>query len=160
SHVLTGHHATVGGTAVKGINPGIAHDWPFFMSALQHFRERQSPRRRAALPENVCVPNRLGLLEGYHRTGPYGGFLGARYDPACTRFGKTGELLFHPNGTSPQTLTFAPTGAEPDPTLTLDRLDRRASLLSQFDAKRRSLERSPSVSRYDDVRGKALDLLT
>jgi hypothetical protein len=152
SLILTGHHATVGGTAVKGINPGIPRDWPFFMSALEHFRER-GPR---TLPGHVCVPNRLGLLEGYHRTGPYGGFLGAQYDPVCTRFGKNGEMLFQPGGVSAETLTFAPGGLDAEPDVTLDRLDRRASLLSQFEARLHSVD----AQRHDESRSRALDLLT
>jgi hypothetical protein len=107
SLILTGHHATIGGTAVKGINAGIPFDWPFFMSALEHFRER----RATALPQQVCVPNRLGLLEGYHRTGPYGGFLGSKYDPVCTQFGRNGERLFQPDGVRAETLNFTPAGA-------------------------------------------------
>ncbi|RPI86887.1 MAG: DUF1501 domain-containing protein, partial [Planctomycetaceae bacterium] len=35
SLILTGRHATSGGTATKGFNAGIPFDWPFFMSALQ-----------------------------------------------------------------------------------------------------------------------------
>jgi len=46
----------------------------------------------------MCLPNRLGLLEGYNRTGPYGGILGSRFDPLCTQLGKNGEHLFEPGG--------------------------------------------------------------
>src|SRR4051794_32420283 len=158
SHVLTGHHATVGGTAVKGINPGIPRDWPFFMAALQHFRERDRPARRSALPEQMCVPNRLGLLEGYHRTGPYGGFLGPRFDPVCTRFGTTGEMPFQPNGVRADTLAFAPAGAEPAPDVTLDRLSTRAGLLDQLEAERRRV--LAAAPGYGESRQRALDLVT
>ena len=99
SLALTGKHATLGGTAIKGINPGIPSDWPYFMSALHHVRERTGDfAANSAIPNHVCVPNRLGLLEGYTRTGPYGGILGAKFDPVCTRVGNNGELLFNPNG--------------------------------------------------------------
>src|SRR5262245_31858386 len=58
SLILTGKHATIGGTAVKGINPGIPSDWPFFMSALHHVRERNGEFAAAgAIPNHVCVPN-------------------------------------------------------------------------------------------------------
>src|SRR5262249_20848531 len=81
SRILTGKHATIGGTAIKGITPGIPSDWPFFMSALHHVREHNGALDpNNAIPNHVCVPNRLGLLEGYTRTGPYGGILGAKYD--------------------------------------------------------------------------------
>src|SRR5262249_62105948 len=82
---------------------------------------------------------RLGFLEGYHRPGPYGGFLGPRFDPVCTRFGNNGELLFNPNGVNPNTLKFMPAGAEPEAGITLDQLNSRASLLEQLDTQRRTL---------------------
>jgi uncharacterized protein (DUF1501 family) len=161
SLILTGRNATIGGTALKGINPGIPHDWPFFMSALHHAREQSGDiPQKAVLPAHVCVPNRLGLLEGYNRTGPYGGFLGAKFDPVCTRFGTTGELLFNPNGVKAETLKFAPPGVEPGPGVTLDQLSSRASLLDQFDAARGPLLASPATDGYDAARRQALAVLT
>ena len=160
SLILTGHHATSGGTAVKGINPGIPRDRPFFMSALQHFREQREAVAASTLPNHLCVPNRLGLLEGYHRTGPYGGLLGARFDPVCTQFGKNGEFLFQANGVSSQTLNFTPAGATLAPEITLDQLHRRENLLRQFDAQRRDLQASPSVAQYGVWQQRALDLMT
>jgi hypothetical protein len=157
SAILTGRHATIGGTALKGINPGIPHDWPYFMSALQHLEYARGP---AGLPANVCVPNRLGLLEGYNRTGPFGGFLGARLDPVCTRVGRTGERLFQPNGVRPDTLSFAPAGIEPGPGVTLDQLSRRADLLRQFDEHRAAVLRSPVTEKLDSSRRQALELVT
>jgi hypothetical protein len=167
SLILSGHHATIGGTALKGINPGIPTDWPFFMSALEHFWEqptfgqhRESVRADTTLPPHMCVPNRLGLLEGYHRTGPYGGFLGAKYDPVCTQFGKTGEYLFQKNGVSAESFSVTPAGAALGPEMTLDHLKGRASLLQQLDEQRRELRRSRSVARYAASQQRALDLLT
>jgi hypothetical protein len=158
SLILTGHHATVGGTAIKGVNPGIPSDRPFFMSAVHHEREKGRALPGGPLPPHVCVPNRLGLLEGYHRTGPYGGILGPRFDPVCTRFGNTGEMLFQPNGVRPNTLAFAPAGAEPAADVTLDRLSARAGLLDQLEAERRRVLTSPAG--YDEARRRSLDLVT
>jgi hypothetical protein len=157
SLVLTGRHATVGGTALKGVNPGIPSDWPYFLSAVQHVREREGKLPRGPMPPHVCVPNRLGLLEGYHRTGPYGGILGARFDPLCTRFGSTGEPLFQPNGVRAETLEFTPAGAERGPDVTLDRLNTRADLLEQLEVERRRL--LASAGRYGEARRQAFDLL-
>ncbi|MBX9625051.1 MAG: DUF1501 domain-containing protein [Gemmataceae bacterium] len=106
----------------------------------------------------MCVPNRLGLLEGYHRTGPYGGILGPRFDPVCTRFGNAGEMLFQPNGVRPDTLAFVPAGAEPAPEITLDRLDARAGLLDQLEGERRRV--LTAAAGYDDARRRAVDLVT
>ncbi|MSR52771.1 MAG: DUF1501 domain-containing protein [Gemmataceae bacterium] len=161
SDILTGRHATIGGTAIKGLNPGIPHDWPYFMSAIHHLRGRQDELPRGLkLPTNMCVPNRLGLLEGYNRTGPFGGFLGAQHDPVCTRFGSTGERLFQPSGVRAGTLSFAPAGIELGPDVTLDHLSRRADLLQQFESSRANALRSAATSKLDASRQSALDLMT
>jgi hypothetical protein len=160
SLILTGHNATLGGTAVKGVNSGIPFDRPFFLSALQHWRERDGKDVAAPLPRQVCVPNRLGRLEGYHRTGPYGGILGSGYDPVCTQFGNNGEPLFQRDGVRGDTLNFTPAGAALDPEMTLDQLSRRGDLLAQYDARRRDLARSGAVARYDSRQRQALHLLT
>jgi hypothetical protein len=44
--------------------------------------------------------------------------------------------------------------------LTLDRLNRRRSLLAQLDMERRRVGRSPEIKGYDRQRGMALDLVT
>lgn len=161
SLILTGKHATIGGTAVKGINPGIPSDWPFFMSALHHVRERSGEINPAsAIPNHVCVPNRLGLLEGYTRTGPYGGILGAKYDPVCTRVGNNGELLFNPNGVKSETLQFAPPGADLTAGVTLDQLNTRSSLVQQLDATRGRLLASSAIDGYNESRQRALGVIT
>lgn len=159
--ILTGRHSTIGGTALKGINPGIPLDWPYFMSAVQHVRERQGLLPEIAeLPNHVCVPNRLGRLEGYHRTGPYGGFLGGRYDPTCTQAGETGQHLFEPGGVSAETLDFSPAGASLGPELTLDGLSRRRSLLEQLDAARADLAGAAGAASYWRAQRQAFELLT
>ncbi len=161
SFVLTGKHATLGGTAIKGINPGIPSDWPFFMSAVHHVRERGGDlRANGAIPNHVCVPNRLGLLEGYTRTGPYGGILGAKFDPVCTRVGNNGELLFNPNGVKAEKLKFAPPGADLDLDITLDQLKSRSSLVDQLDATRGRLMSSAAIDGFDDSRKRALGVIT
>jgi Protein of unknown function (DUF1501) len=161
SAILTGRHATVGGTALKGINPGIPHDWPYFMSAIHHLRGRGGKLSvPAALPQNVCVPNRLGLLEGYNRTGPFGGFIGAEHDPVCTQFGRTGERLFQPSGVEAGTLAFAPAGLELEADVTLDRLSSRADLLQQFEERRAALFQSATTGKLDSSRRRAFDLVT
>ena len=161
SAILSGRNATVGGTAVKGINPGIPHDWPYFMSAIHHLRGRDGELPgQSALPQNMCVPNRLGLLEGYNRTGPFGGFIGAEHDPVCTRFGRTGERLFQPGGVRAGTLSFVPAGVELEPDVTLDRLSSRADLLHQFEERRAALLQSVATARLDSSRRQALELVT
>ncbi|MCY2965003.1 MAG: DUF1501 domain-containing protein [Planctomycetota bacterium] len=160
SLILTGRHATNGGTATKGFNPGIPFDWPFFMSALQSTGSPAGRPGGETLPNNLCLPNRLGLLEGYWRTGPYAGFLGPRFDPICTQFGKNGEPLFQPGGVRADSLSFTPTGAALGPQMSLDQLSRRTSLLEQLDAARGDLLRSKAIDKYTRSQQQSLDLLT
>ncbi|MFN0198402.1 MAG: DUF1501 domain-containing protein [Planctomycetaceae bacterium] len=162
SRVLTGFPSTTRGlTQGGGINPGIVGDRPYFMSALQYLRERQGERTDSEqLPPNFCLPNRLGLLEGYNRTGPYGGILGSRFDPLCTQFGNNGEHLFEPGGVNAETLNFVPDGAVLHPEMTLNRLDRRRSLLEQVEAQRRDLAESSAVARYAFREDQVMRLLT
>lgn len=160
--VLTGFNSQSGSLLKgQGINPAIAGDRPYFLSALQYLRERHRDSiGDANLLSNVCVPNRLGYLEGYNRTGPYGGILGSRFDPLCTQFGKNGEHLFEPRGVNAETLSYVPEGAVPHPALTLDRLDRRRSLLEQVESQRRDLHESVAVGRYQFREDQAMRLLT
>ncbi|MFN8707963.1 MAG: DUF1501 domain-containing protein [Planctomyces sp.] len=159
--ILTGHDGTVSGTATKGFNPGIPRDRPYFLSAIQHLKERDYRHsEHQHLPGNMCVPNRLGLLEGYYRTGPYGGFLGNRFDPVCTQFGSNGQLLYQPGGVNPETLSLIPDGASPVSDVNLDRLDQRRSLLQQLDRERQRLLKAASVESYQFRERQVLDLLT
>jgi len=159
SMILSGHDARIGGSATKGINTGIPFDWPFFMSAVQHVRERAAANP-GELPANVCLPNQLGLLEGYHRTGPYGGFLGSRYDPICTRVGNPSEHLYEPGGVTPESLKFTPRGAQLTPEITLDNLHKRRDLVEQLSASRRDLEEQAAVGSYSRMQQQAYRLLT
>jgi hypothetical protein len=151
---LTGHNPR------EGLRPSPT-DWPYFMSALQYLRRREGKDWNASsIPAHLCIPNRLGLLEGYHRAGPYGGFLGHQYDPLCTQFGRNGEHLFEPGGVNPQTLDFLPPALRLGPELTLDQLHRRYSLVEQMDRHHRALRADPAVAGYDRRQQQAVELLT
>ena len=80
SLILTGHHATVGGTAVKGINPGIPR------LAVLHVRAAALPRARPArrprrCPNTCACPTAWACWKATTGTGPYGGFLGPALRP-------------------------------------------------------------------------------
>src|SRR5262249_52303907 len=107
--------------------------------------------------------------------GPYGGFLGARFDPVWTSFEEKGTR-FVPNpdgetGTSPQ--YFDPfggirpqarieiAGAEELPgSVIRDQFELRRSLLEQFDRSRRWLNAAERVQTYSGQQKKAWSLLT
>src|SRR5207244_9037438 len=136
--ILTGHQPR------EQLHPA-ASDWPFFMSALQYLRQREGKDTGGAMPQNMCVPNRLGLLEGYHRSGPYGNFLGRRYDPVCTRFGQIGEHLYEPGSLTPQTLDFTMPATRLGPEATLDQFQQRYGQLEQLDRRRQAVRKGPPV---------------
>jgi hypothetical protein len=115
------------------------------------------------MPHYVYLPNWLGWGQAFRRSGPYGGFLGHRYDALtseCSPYGDKGPDATKPG--FPQTVRGMPilpnTTFEPD--LSLNRMDTRRNLLQQFDEKLRQVEGSPAVDGYNRLQQRAFDLLT
>ena len=91
--------------------------------------------RRQGLPGYIVLPAYPGYTQGLRRAGPYGGYLGSRYNPLFS----TADPTF-PRPLRPGKDDYDPTlVAMGDPTLplprevTLDALDRRRTLLQQVD---------------------------
>ena len=61
---------------------------------------------------------------------------------------------------SDEELNFRLAGLDPLPAVSLDRLNRRQSLLEQFDEQRRQLEKSSRVLSFDSRQQQAINLLT
>jgi hypothetical protein len=134
------------------LNPRDARHWPFLGSVVDYLEHQGRPRPPGSVPHNIALPwqfssQRVGEVP---RAGPYGAFLGNAYNPLWTDFhGKAtrsmvktlqdqrievGEPYVGVTPESRFTLASAtrlPTG------LTIDRLDRRRSLLDQLDETRR-----------------------
>ncbi|MCY2963125.1 MAG: DUF1501 domain-containing protein, partial [Planctomycetota bacterium] len=154
--------------------PNDARHHPYFGSVLQYLDQHNPAIRRTEVPQNVALPfpfssQRVGEVS---RAGPYASFLGSTYNPTWTEFvGKS-------SGTVQKTLRdmkvdvpdpyvgcqrdshFRFSAANPLPELTLDRLDRRRTLLTQFDDCRREFEASrdgATLSRYQQL---AFSMLT
>ncbi len=109
-------------------------------------------------PAYVYLPCHLGWGQAFRRLGPYGGFLGRRYDPLTT------ECAPHADAASPNTYQPRVVRGEPrlpdvvlPPGLTLDRLDRRRTLAEQFDDQLRGSEARGAFARAQQG---ALTLLT
>jgi hypothetical protein len=136
------------------LNPRDARHWPFFGSVLDHVRPVQG---KHDLPSNVGLPWKFSSRsEPFRRGGPFGGFLGSGYDPAWVEF--TGDA---PNGDPYKGITADGRfqfGQPPAPELTLDRLNRRRSLLQQFDDQRRTQE--AAEQGFDRHQQTAFDLMT
>jgi hypothetical protein len=113
---------------------------------------------RGEFPAYVHMPCMLGWGQHIRRAGPYGGFLGRQYDPLFTECEPTSEKpspdTYHPQvvlGTPKLPAAKLPQG------ITLDRLNKRRKLSSQFDDALRQFERDSEFSRAQEG---ALTLLT
>lgn len=140
-------------------------DWPAYGSVVEYLDHQADQRRpvdqRRDFPSFVYLPNRLGHIQGYDRSGQYAGWLGRSFNPLATKVGKRDakDNPYFRNCTDEE-LNFRIEGVESHADITLDRLNRRVSLLEQFDSARRELDRSPAVREFGRLRGRALDLVT
>ena len=145
-------------------------DPPSMGSVCEYLRQTRHPKSSETsdvshddVPHYVYMPCWLGWGQSFRRAGPYGGFLGKRFDPLtteCQPFYDEGS--FAPTPGNPQIVRGTPLLADskfPDG-VTLDRLNRRRSLLDQLDEERRSLDAQQSLAQYGRQQGQALDLLT
>jgi hypothetical protein len=147
--------------------------WPFVGSVVEYIdlRLRAEP---APLPRNIALPWPLSSRRDHpsRNGGPYGAFLGSGFDPIWTEFDgrATRQASYEFNGKI--TTCFDPYGgvesgcrfelskdATPPAEITLDRLDRRRTLLQQFDDSRRGFEESQQVASYDRTRATAFSIL-
>jgi hypothetical protein len=106
------------------------------------------------------------------RAGPYATFLGAEYDPVWTDYvgeatkglpRELGELKFTDNdpyiGLSPDSHFYVPSATRLPDDMTLDRLNRRRSLVAQLDDARRDLARSARGKQLDRYREMTYELI-
>jgi len=133
--------------------------WPYIGSVIDYMTSRGehgTPVR--GTPTNVMLPWRQSLYARPNkRSGTFGGFLGTAYDPLWTEF--HGEA---PLGDPFRAITSEGRfefGAGDAPDITLDTLNRRRSLLSQFEIQRADLQRAAAVGSYARQREQALDFL-
>jgi hypothetical protein len=111
------------------------------------------------LPYYAALPTYLGWGFALRRPGPYGGFLGKRFDPLCSEakpvIDPKPAVGRRPMWLGTPTLADAALGLD----MTIDRLDRRKSLLGQLDAEIRRVEKG-AADTFDRVRQRAFSLLT
>lgn len=152
-------HIPIGG----GFN-ATPKDWPSMGSvvdclATDHF----GPPKE--LPNYAVVPNSLGRLQTYSvqlvRPGEYAGWLGRAYDPVTTRIEKRDNKddPYFRDCTDAE-LTFQLDGLVSSSDIPAARLERRHSLLEQFDLQLATLETSRNLSAYDRFQQRALNLVT
>lgn len=138
------------------LNPRDSRHWPYIGSVLDYLSRGQGSRK---VPTHVGLPWKLSTrAEPFRRAGPYGAFLGAGYDPVWAEFHGKATGADPQAGCEPQMrFQVTPPGAA---ALTLDRLDRRRSLLEQFETARKRALASPATTGFDRQQQMALDLMT
>ncbi len=158
-YIQTGHrwHIPVGG----GFS-ATPQDWPSMGSVVEMVSRKQEGLH-AALPGYMVVPNRLGRLQDqgqYVRPGEYAGWLGTQFNPLTTTIDKRNDQdnPYWRDCTDAE-LDFRFEGLDRVPGLNLDRLQRRSSLLAQFDSQRRFLD-AGTAAQLDALHQRALGLAT
>jgi hypothetical protein len=157
------------------LNPRDARHWPFMGSVIdfldQGSKKRKTPR---GVPNNIALPwqfssKRVGEVP---RAGPYAAYLGNAYNPIWTEFHgqATGRMVKTLQaqrmdvqepyiGITPASRFELAAATQLAPDITLDRLNRRRSLLTQFDQTRRDLEQSGAGRNMDRYRQMAYSLI-
>jgi hypothetical protein len=159
------------------LSPRDPNHWPYIGSVVDYVdgRRRQGAATpRSALPRNVVLPwafssRRVGEVA---RAGPYGAFLGQAYDPICTEFvgqatrtarktllDQTWEDVEPYRGITPESRFQLGSVTHLTPDLTLDRLDRRRTLLEQIEQARRDGDAAHARYGIDRHRAMAYDLI-
>ena len=157
------------------ISPRDPRHWPFIGSVVDYVEEHRASGELPRLPRNIALPFPLSTRRTNqpHRAGPYGGFLGSAYDPIWTEFEGEGTKRFvQENRGVVQEFRDPYAGIRPDYRfevsaagtaangITLDRLDRRRSLLEQLDQARRELDAGDQIRSFDRFQHMAFSAVT
>lgn len=133
--------------------------WPYFGGVVDYLGDRGDFGPAVpGVPRNVMLPWRQSLYAAPNkRAGTFGGFLGPAYDPLWTEF----------RGAAPQRDPFREVtpdgrfvfGAGDTPQIALDSLDKRRSLLTQFEERSREIAETASARGYNRQRDRAFEFL-
>lgn len=160
-YLQTGHKWTRSAANGNDVNARET-DWPAMGSVVEYLSQHAPDAHQRELPDYVYLPNRLGHLQGYDRTGQYAGWLGGAYNALATdirKRHKTDNPFFRP--CTDDELDFRIKGLASHRELTLNRLRGRQSLLEQFDAARQRFVRKPDAFTLQDrYRERAAALIT
>ncbi len=161
------------------LNPRDSRHWPFIGSVVDYLSRRSEFSNRTPNSElrtaNSRVPNNIALPFPFSsqrvgevaRAGPYAAFLGGAHNPVWTTFhGQATRNVIKTLAEQKLDVAEPYMGITPDSRfelasatdlpaeITLDRLDRRRSLVEQFDAARRDLgatEAGRGADRYREM---------
>ncbi len=159
-YIQTGHKWTRSASDGGDVN-ARGTDWPAMGSVVEYLSRRSPDAHQRALPDYVYLPNRLGVLQGLERTGQHAGWLGSAYNAFATDIRKrnAADNPYFRDCTDAE-LDFRIRGLATKEEMTLDRLNRRSSLLQQFDQANRDFHEDHQYKNYDRIQQRALSLVT
>ncbi len=159
-YIQTGHKWTRSAANGSDVNAQPT-DWPSIGSVVEYLSRQQPGSHLRQLPDYIYLPNRLGALQGYDRTGQYAGWLGSAYNALATDIRKR-DANDNPyfRVCDDEQLDFRVKSLSPTVGLSLDRLDKRRELLTQFDSGRRNIDKLGTYKNYDRIQQRALSLVT
>ena len=133
------------------LSPYDSKHWPYFGSVVEYVGQASrlpgSPGKPEAVPSNIALPFRFSTkrVGEVPRAGPYAAFLGSQYDPLWADFVGTAtkgitktlrDMTYTDHdpyvGVAENSYFVVPSASSLLDEVTLDRLDRRKSLLSQL----------------------------
>ena len=132
-------------------------DYPSMGSVATYFGCGQP-----GVPPYVVLPDFPGYTQSLRRAGPYGGFLGRKYDPLFATADPKLDKPLDGNKDFYRDDVWAigdPRLPSLDAATTADALDRRRTLLQQFDAQARLVEGSRAARDLAEWQRAAFDLL-
>jgi hypothetical protein len=156
------------------LNPHDSRHWPFVGSVVDYVTRQAAGGKPRHVPDNIALPfpfssQRAGEVP---RAGPYAAFLGGAYNPIWTEFhGKATRSVIKTlqdqrtevwepyRGITPESGFELATATRLPADMTLDRLNRRSTLVEQFDHSRRELDRSASGRNLDRYREMARSII-
>lgn len=158
------------------LNPQDPKHHPYFGSVVEYLDRQQRGGKMDDFVQNVALPFFFSSQRSDQpfRAGPYSAFLGGGYNPIWTEFVGTGTKTITKSRaagefsfTGPEPYLgcttdshFRLSSTQPLPDLTVDRLSRRRTLLEQFDATRRDLERTSSGKSLSSFQEMAFSLVS
>ncbi|MCP4783259.1 MAG: DUF1501 domain-containing protein [Fuerstiella sp.] len=163
-YIQTGHPLPPADRGAANVD-ATENDWPAMGSVVEYLDQRADaakPRKQQRdFPSYVYLPNPLGHIQGYDRSGQYAGWLGHSFNPLATSIkkrNKNDNPYFR--DCADEELDFRIQGVEAQGDLTLDQTVRRVSLLEKLDTARRQFNHIHAVADYGRTQARAVDLVT
>jgi hypothetical protein len=144
------------------LEPSDPRLWPYFGSVIDYLRTRGAAGAASDIPNHVVLPFKFSSnTTPFHRSGPYGGFLGTAFDPVLVEFeGKPLKEGADPYcGIRPGSTFRLTSSGGPGLELSADRMLDRRALLAAVDAQHRSLDGLRPVQGFSRFQALAFNML-